>query len=36
MWATNIGAEAARAMRASIGDIPDDLEAWVNEGYESL
>ena len=36
MWSSNMGAEAARAMRASIGDVPDDLEAWVNEGYEAL
>jgi hypothetical protein len=36
MWAQNVGPETARQMRASIGDVPEDLEAWVNEGYESL
>jgi len=36
----NVGGEAvpdrARKMRASISDVAEDLEAWVNEGYEGL
>lgn len=36
MWAANINPEAAREMRDSITDVPEDLEAWVNEGYEAL
>ena len=36
MWAANINPDAARKMRESVTDVPEDLEAWVNEGYESL
>jgi hypothetical protein len=36
MWAANMGAEAAERMANSGAQVPDDLEAWVNEGYETL
>jgi hypothetical protein len=36
MWSANIGADSAARLAASHTDVPEDLEAWVNEGYESL
>ena len=36
MWTATQGAEAAERYAASDAEIPEDLEAWVNEGYESL
>ncbi len=36
MWTQTQGAEAAERYANSDADIPEDLEAWVNEGYESL
>ena len=36
MWSANINAETARKMVENLGELPDDLEAWVNEGYEAL
>ena len=36
MWEANIGKEAAERMAASEATVPEDLEAWVNEGAESL
>jgi len=36
MWTETQGPEAAARYAASDAEIPEDLEAWVNEGYESL
>lgn len=36
MWTETQGAEAAERYANSDAEIPEDLEAWVNEGYESL
>ena len=36
MWTETQGAEAAERYASSDAEIPEDLEAWVNEGYESL
>ncbi len=36
MWAETQGAEAAERYANSQAELPEDLEAWVNEGYESL
>ncbi|MBW2315302.1 MAG: ferritin-like domain-containing protein [Deltaproteobacteria bacterium] len=36
MWTVTQGAEAAERYANSDAEIPEDLEAWVNEGYESL
>ena len=36
MWASTQGAEAATRYANSDAELPDDLEHWVNEGYESL
>ena len=36
MWTATQGAEAAERYARSDVDLPEDLEAWVNEGYESL
>jgi hypothetical protein len=36
MWTATQGAEAAERYASSDAEIPEDLEAWVNEGYESL
>ena len=33
MWTANFGAERAKQLAESIVDVPEDLEAWVNEGY---
>jgi hypothetical protein len=35
MFAANVGGEQARST-ATIPDLPEDLEAWVNAGYEAL
>ena len=32
----NFGDETAKQVREHILDLPDDLEAWVNEGYEDV
>ncbi|HKJ25079.1 MAG TPA: ferritin-like domain-containing protein [Myxococcota bacterium] len=36
MWTATQGAEAAERYASSDAEIPEDLEAWVNEGHESL
>ncbi len=36
MWTQTQGADAAQRYASSDVDLPEDLEAWVNEGYESL
>jgi len=36
MWTANVGAEAAERLAHSDSRLPDDLEAWVNEGAETL
>ncbi|MEE9608548.1 MAG: ferritin-like domain-containing protein [Myxococcota bacterium] len=36
MFQANFGAETAQRIRRATLDLPEDLEAWVNEGYESL
>jgi hypothetical protein len=36
MWAANMNPEAARRMATNLGEMPEDLEAWVDEGYEAL
>ena len=36
MFAANFGAEAAGRLRNAMLDLPEDLEVWVNEGYEDL
>ncbi|MGH0035594.1 MAG: ferritin-like domain-containing protein [Myxococcota bacterium] len=36
MWEANVGAEAAERMANSKAEIPEDLEAWVDEGAEAL
>lgn len=36
MWSANMGEEAAERMAANSADLPEDLEVWVNEGYEAL
>ena len=36
MWTETQGADAAERYAHSDAALPDDLEAWVNEGYESL
>ncbi|MCZ6785150.1 MAG: ferritin-like domain-containing protein [Proteobacteria bacterium] len=36
MWTANMGAEAAEHMASRSKELPEDLEAWVNEGYETL
>jgi len=36
MWAVNLGAETAERLARSPYELPEDLEAWVNEGYEAL
>jgi len=34
MWAANVGAETAERLATSDTQVPEDLEAWVNEGAE--
>ena len=36
MWVESQGSEAAERYANSTAELPADLEAWVNEGYESL
>jgi len=36
MWTETQGAEAAARYASSDAQLPDDLERWVNEGYEAL
>jgi hypothetical protein len=36
MWTETQGAEAAARYASSDADLPEDLERWVNEGYEAL
>ena len=36
MWTANMGAEAAERMASRSKELPEDLEAWINEGYETL
>jgi hypothetical protein len=36
MWTETQGAEAAERYASSTAELPDDLEAWVNEGYEAI
>ncbi len=36
MWAGTQGAEAAERYANSQAELPEDLELWVNEGYEEL
>jgi hypothetical protein len=36
MWTDSQGAEAAERYASSNAELPDDLEHWVNEGYEAL
>ena len=36
MWTAQQGREAAERYAASDAEVPEDLEAWVNEGHESL
>jgi len=36
MWTANMGAEAAERLARADNSMPEDLEAWVNEGAESL
>jgi hypothetical protein len=35
MWSANMGEETARRLATSEHQVPEDLEAWVNEGYET-
>ena len=35
MFTANLGEDLAR-QTAAIPDLPDDLEAWVNKGYENV
>ena len=36
MFEANIVGARARDLATAGADLPDDLEAWVNEGYEAL
>jgi len=36
MWTETQGPEAAARYASSRAEVPDDLELWVNEGYEAL
>jgi hypothetical protein len=36
MWTETQGREAAERYASSKAELPEDLEAWVNEGYEAL
>jgi len=36
MWSHNMGADAADRLANANHVVPEDLEAWVNEGYETL
>ena len=36
MWTETQGREAAERYASSDAELPEDLEAWVNEGYEAL
>ncbi|MCG8591536.1 MAG: ferritin-like domain-containing protein [Proteobacteria bacterium] len=36
MWTANVGAETADRLASNVDEVPEDLEAWVNEGYEAL
>jgi hypothetical protein len=36
MWTETQGAEAAERYASSDADLPEDLELWVNQGYEAL
>jgi hypothetical protein len=36
MWTANMGAETAQQIIDNPAELPQDLEAWINEGYESL
>ena len=36
MWTLTQGEEAAQRYANSDARLPEDLEAWVNEGYETL
>jgi hypothetical protein len=36
MWTETQGREAAERYASSTAELPEDLEAWVNEGYEAL
>ena len=36
MWTVGQGAEAAQRYANSDAELPDDLEQWVNEGFETL
>ena len=36
MWTATQGAQAAERYANSTAELPEDLEQWVNEGYESL
>jgi hypothetical protein len=36
MWSSTQGPEAAERYANSAAELPEDLEEWVNEGYESL
>ena len=36
MWTETQGAEAAARYAGSDADLPEDLEQWVNEGYDAL
>ncbi len=36
MWTETQGAEAANRYASSTAELPEDLERWVNEGYETL
>ena len=36
MWTANLGEERAKRMGGALPELPEDLEAWVNEGYEDL
>ncbi len=36
MWTANLGEEGAKRIGGALPELPQDLEAWVNEGYEDL
>ena len=36
MWSANMDPDTANRIATTPAELPEDLEAWVNEGYESL